>query len=75
MRHCPDLSGNDLMTPSTINLTQGSKEIAVPNTHIPGNQTNINTLSLSGDVIKALSIDNLVFGLDNDELKILLVKL
>jgi 8-oxo-dGTP diphosphatase len=30
--------------------------------------------SLPADVIKALSIDNLVFGMDQDELKILLVK-
>lgn len=38
--------------------------------HIP----NTKSLSLPENVIKALSIDNLIFGLDNDELKILLVR-
>lgn len=38
-----------------------------PNSHVE-------PLNLPQDVIKALSIDNLVFGLDDDELKILLVK-
>lgn len=46
----------------------------MPNTHIPGSQHSPNALSLGENVIKALSIDNLVFGLDDDELKILLVK-
>ena len=46
----------------------------MPNTHIPGSQHSSDTLSLAENVIKALSIDNLVFGLDNDDLKILLVK-
>jgi ADP-ribose pyrophosphatase YjhB (NUDIX family) len=46
----------------------------VPNTHIPGSQHSPNALSLAENVIKALSIDNLVFGLDDDDLKILLVK-
>ena len=36
--------------------------------------TNVEPFNLPQNVIKALSIDNLVFGLDNDELKILLVK-
>lgn len=38
--------------------------------HIP----NTKSLSLPEHVIKALSIDNLIFGLDDDELKILLVR-
>lgn len=38
-----------------------------PNSHVE-------PLNLPQHVIKALSIDNLIFGLDNDELKILLVK-
>ena len=36
--------------------------------------SHVEPLNLPQDVIKALSIDNLVFGLDNDKLKILLVK-
>lgn len=40
----------------------------------PPPHSNVEPSHLSQDVIKALSIDNLVFGLDNDELKILLVK-
>ncbi len=46
----------------------------MPNNHIPGSQHSPDALSLGENVIKALSIDNLVFGLDNDDLKILLVK-
>ena len=38
--------------------------------HIP----NTKSLLLPENVIKALSIDNLIFGLDNDDLKILLVR-
>lgn len=41
--------------------------------HIPSSQ-NKEALKLPGEVIKALSIDNLIFGLDDDELKILLVR-
>ena len=36
--------------------------------------SHVEPLNLPRDVIKALSIDNLIFGLDHDELKILLVK-
>jgi 8-oxo-dGTP diphosphatase len=46
------------------------KEFFVSTSHIP----NTKSLSLPENVIKALSIDNLIFGLDNDELKILLVR-
>jgi len=42
----------------------------VSTSHIP----NTKSLLLPENVIKALSIDNLIFGLDNDDLKILLVR-
>ena len=41
--------------------------------HIPSSR-NIDALKLPDNVIKALSIDNLMFGLDDGELKILLVR-
>lgn len=36
--------------------------------------SHVEPLSLPKDVIKALTIDNLIFGLDDDQLKVLLVK-
>ncbi len=41
--------------------------------HIPSSRNN-EALKLPDNVIKALSIDNLIFGLDDDQLKILLVR-
>lgn len=46
----------------------------MPNNHIPGSQQIQTSPQLDDKVIKALSIDNLIFGLDDGELKILLVK-
>jgi 8-oxo-dGTP diphosphatase len=46
----------------------------VPNSPISTVQRHVQTLNLPVGVIKALSIDNLIFGLDHDQLKILLVK-
>src|SRR5690606_16915638 len=40
----------------------------------PAQISHVEPLQLPENVIKALSIDNLIFGLDNDELKVLLVK-
>jgi 8-oxo-dGTP diphosphatase len=45
----------------------------VPNHHLASRHTT-EDLQLPADVIKALSIDNLIFGLDNGQLKILLVQ-
>lgn len=42
--------------------------------HIPNSNSKSGSLKLAENVIKALSIDNLIFGLDHDELKILLVR-
>lgn len=36
--------------------------------------SHVEPVNIPQDVIKALTIDNLIFGLDNDELKVLLVK-
>jgi ADP-ribose pyrophosphatase YjhB (NUDIX family) len=49
------------------------KEFFVSSKHIPSSRNN-EALKLPENVIKALSIDNLIFGLDKDELKILLVR-
>jgi 8-oxo-dGTP diphosphatase len=46
----------------------------VPNSYSPNAQPPAESLNLSVNIIKALSIDNLIFGLDQDQLKILLVK-
>jgi 8-oxo-dGTP diphosphatase len=46
----------------------------VPNSHRSAPQQPAESLNLPVNVIKALSIDNLIFGLDQDQLKILLVK-
>lgn len=46
----------------------------MPNNHIPGSLNTQSSPLLDDHAIKALSIDNLIFGLDEDELKILLVK-
>src|SRR5690606_2450126 len=40
----------------------------------PAQISHVEPLRLPENVIKALSIDNLIFGLDNGELKVLLVK-
>jgi 8-oxo-dGTP diphosphatase len=45
----------------------------VSSRHIPSSLDH-NSPELNANIIKALSIDNLIFGLDNDELKILLVR-
>jgi 8-oxo-dGTP diphosphatase len=58
----------------TITPAQALRTLHVPNNHIPGSQDSFNDLNPAESVIKALSIDNLVFGLDEDDLKILLVK-
>lgn len=43
--------------------------------HIPSaQQSHVEPLALPENVIKALSIDNVIFGLDRDQLKILLIK-
>lgn len=52
---------------------QFAQEVTVSNIASPPH-SHVEPLHLPQDVIKALSIDNLVFGLDNDELKILLVR-
>jgi 8-oxo-dGTP diphosphatase len=46
----------------------------VPNSYRPNAQPPAEPLNLPVNIIKALSIDNLIFGLDQDQLKILLVK-
>lgn len=46
----------------------------MPNIHIPRSQHFSITPTFAENIIKALSIDNLVFGLDDNDLKILLVK-
>lgn len=48
----------------------------VPTSHLPSSSTHshVEPLNLPQNVIKALSIDNLIFGLDHDQLKILLIK-
>lgn len=46
----------------------------MPNTHFPGSNATQHTPFGDDKIIKALSIDNLIFGLDDGDLKILLVK-
>ncbi len=50
--------------------------MSTPSTLVSGPTviSHVEPLQLPDNVIKALSIDNLIFGLDNDELKVLLVK-
>ena len=46
----------------------------MPSEHLPQPQSHVEPLQSPPDVLKSISIDNLIFGLDNGELKILLVK-
>jgi len=53
--------------------SQVEGRISVPTRHIKQTKTNT-TFKTPKDVIQALSIDNLIFGLDSGELKILLIE-